>query len=126
MIGIAGQVWSTGCKVWNEWYCLTNEIHHNVRIGIIIHNDGDHSKATPCFRIDLNHNNNFITARIIAVTINNIEKNIAIAAVGTIWDIAAGHANHTHTIEKANIAIIWDSELLFTKSKSHSVISLVK
>jgi hypothetical protein len=109
-----------------EWLCLTNDIQIRVKIGISIQILGEASLDNPCSKIDLNQKIIFKIAKNTAIVIKNIENINQIVELHKFWLIAAGAANQTQIIEKANMAIIWLRLLFETKSKSHFTISLIK
>ncbi len=65
----------------NQCFCLTNEIHTSVSIGIIIHKVGDASFAIHCFNIDLNHKIIFKTLKNTTSVMKNNDKIIEIEIV---------------------------------------------
>jgi hypothetical protein len=74
----------------------------------------------------LNPTNNFIKTSIAVTVKKNIERDIAIIDVADVFDIAAGHANHTPIIAKANAAIICHKLLFSAVTKFHFVMILAK
>jgi hypothetical protein len=73
---------------------------------MIIHKLGLHSTLIPFLNIDLNPTNSLIKTNTKVIVKKNVDKTIATTEVAIVSDIAAGPANPTQTIEKANAAII--------------------
>jgi len=106
-------------KLWsNHNVILTSAIQIIVIIGIIIHSEGDASVEIHFLSIDLNQIVIFINAKNTEIVIKKVAKNIAIAEIDSVWDIAAGHENQTQTIVKAKIAIICERLLCFDSNSS--------
>jgi hypothetical protein len=74
----------------------------------------------------LNPTNNFINTSINVIVRKNIDNAIAIIVVVGLFDMAAGQANHTPIIAKANAAIICHKLLFSAVIKFHFVIILAK
>jgi len=95
-------------------------------MGIIIQRLGLHSVFIHFLNISLKPTNNLINTSMAVTVKKKIERDIAIIEVEAVFDIAAGHANHTPIIAKANAAIICHKLLFSAVTKFHFVIILAK